>query len=196
MKVYLVADTHFYHDKIAEYCDRPANHTELMIEQWNRVVRPEDLVIHLGDVQVGGNHHWVMTSFHANLLGRKILVRGNHDRSHSCMWWMDHGFDFACDGMMFRNYWLSHEPVSSIPFELNPLCIGNIHGHLHNIWQKAAPNAGLEIAATAEGHLRNPWQRLFAIEYTDYAPVEFDRFVSHSDKYQARGPTAKCFEAI
>jgi hypothetical protein len=36
--------------------------------------------------------------------------------------------------------------------------------------------------------LKHPWQRLFAIEYTDYRPVEFNKFVSHPDKYQSRGP--------
>jgi hypothetical protein len=36
--------------------------------------------------------------------------------------------------------------------------------------------------------LLHPWQRLFAVEYTDYRPVEFDKFIHRPDKYQARGP--------
>lgn len=98
MKVYLISDTHFNHDKIATYCDRPSNFTELMIKNWNQIVKPDDLVIHLGDVQIGKKSDWIMPS----LPGRKILVRGNHDRQWSNLRWMKAGFDFACDGMMFR----------------------------------------------------------------------------------------------
>lgn len=138
-------------------------------------------MIHLGDVQIGRKSEWIMPA----LPGRKALIRGNHDRQQSCAWWMERGFDFACDGMKFRNCWLTHEPSTS----LADGCELNIHGHLHNIWSGfAAPNAGNEIDAKERGRLRHPWQRLFAIEYTDYRPVEFDKFVSHPDKYQARGP--------
>lgn len=184
-RVCLISDTHFFHDKIAEYCGRPKNHTELMAGNWNRLVKDDDLVIHLGDVQIGNKENWIINQ----LPGRKVLIRGNHDRDHSCAWWMDHGFDFACDGMLFRNWWLSHEPAQGLPQGAD---LGNIHGHLHNIWENAAPNAGLEIDAPTLGHLKNDWQRLFAIEYTNYAPVEFDKFISSPDKYQARWPTKKC----
>jgi hypothetical protein len=36
--------------------------------------------------------------------------------------------------------------------------------------------------------LRYPWQRLFAIEYTDYGSVELQEFLARPDKYQAKGP--------
>lgn len=92
-----------------------------------------------------------------------------------------------CDGLMFRDWWLTHEPAEQLPKHYET-CQGNIHGHLHNIWHGFAPNAGPEETATKERRLRNSWQRLFAVEYTDYAPIEFDEFVFHSDRYQARGP--------
>jgi len=182
VNVYLISDTHLNHANIATYCDRPKDFTQLIIKRWNEVVKSEDVVIHLGDVAIGPRstvEHQVRS-----LNGRKILVRGNHDKRGSCAWWMEHGFDFACDGMRFRNCWLTHHPSTS----LADGCELNIHGHLHNIWHGFAPNAGAEEAATKEGKLRHPWQRLFAIEYSDYRPVEFDKFVSHPDKFQARGP--------
>lgn len=180
MKFFLVSDTHFNHQNIATYCQRPSNFTEVLIKNWNLRVKPEDTVIHLGDVAIGKKSEWIMPS----LPGRKILIRGNHDRSQSVSWWADKGFDFACDSLLFRGVWLTHEPAQSLP-EGATL---NIHGHLHNIWTGFAKNAGAECAATAEGRLRNPWQRLFAVEYTNYCPIEFDEFVSKPDKYQARGP--------
>lgn len=91
---------------------------------------------------------------------------------------MGRGFDFACDGMKFKKMWLTHEPSTSLAdgTELN------IHGHLHNIWHGFRPDRGAEPT-----HLKNPWQRLLAIEYTDYYPVDFDVFVSHPKKYLATG---------
>jgi len=188
MKVYLISDTHFNHQNIATYCDRPANFTDLIVKNWAVIVKPEDMVVHLGDVQIGkkSDQHDILSG----LPGRKVLIRGNHDRQWSNTRWMQAGFDFACDSMIFRNCWLTHEPAQSLP-EGTTL---NLHGHLHNIWDGFHPNDPkedkyfAETLLTMHKQLHNPWQRLFAIEYTSYRPVEFDKFVSQPDKYQARGP--------
>lgn len=178
MKYFLVSDTHFKHENMRTYCDRPPDFTEQIIKNWHERVKPEDTVIHLGDVAIGGVAcwDWIIPS----LPGKKILVRGNHDRQRSTSWWAGHGFDFACDGLRFRNCWLTHEPDTSRAGG----CDLNIHGHLHNIWHGFHP----DDETTTPRKLNNPWQRLFAIEYTNYCPVEFDEFVMHPDKYQARGP--------
>lgn len=160
----------------------------MIIKNWNQRVKWEDTVIHLGDVAIGPRQ--VIENQIRSLNGRKILVRGNHDRHGSCSWWMDHGFDFACDAMMFRNWWLTHEPARSLPWEQGEHCLGNIHGHLHNIWHGFAPNAGDHKDATEQRRLHNSWQRLFAIEYTNYMPIEFDEFIDKPDKYQSMRPTA------
>lgn len=185
MNIYLISDTHFNHQNIATYCQRPTDFTELIIKRWNETVKPEDTVIHLGDVQIGKKSLWIMPA----LPGRKILVRGNHDRQQSCSWWMEHGFDFACDGMRFRNCWLTHEP-STLLADGTEL---NIHGHLHNIWDGFRNPEDKRADAFQLRRLKNHWQRLFAIEYTDYRPVEFNKFVSHPDKYQARGPRVEVY---
>jgi len=184
--VYLISDTHFNHQNIATYCDRPKDFTERIIKNWNAIVKLEDLIIHLGDVQIGKKSDWIMPA----LPGRKVLVRGNHDRQWSNTRWMEAGFSFSCDGMRFRNCWLTHEPDTSRAGG----CDLNIHGHLHNIWHGFHPNGpkkghGDELTLHKEMKLHSPWQRLFAIEYTNYMPIEFDKFVSHPDRYQARGPT-------
>ena len=184
MKVYLIADTHFNHANIATYCQRPEDFTDILLRNLRKTLTVEDTLIHLGDVFIGRRPPWL-----GDWPGRKILIRGNHDRQHSNTWWMEHGFDFACDGMAFRNCWLSHEPRPNLPIgELN------IHGHLHNIWS-GFNYEGKDVINVATGkpfglptQLDNPWQRLFAVEYTNYMPVEFDKFVSHPDKYQAKGP--------
>jgi calcineurin-like phosphoesterase family protein len=175
MTVYLISDTHLNHANIATYCDRPKNFTELIIERWKATVKPEDTVIHLGDVIMHKKH--VIKEILDDLPGRKILIRGNHDRQWSNTRWMEAGFAFSCDGMKFRQCWLTHEPSNN----LAEGCILNIHGHLHNIWHGFSPDGVLHVK------LRHPWQRLFSIEYTDYRPVEFNKFVSHPKKYLATG---------
>jgi calcineurin-like phosphoesterase family protein len=181
MKVYLISDTHFNHANIATYCDRPPNFTEIIIKRWREVVKPDDMVIHLGDVFIGKPEGW--DAIHPQLTGHKTLIRGNHDDKRSPTWWLAHGFESVNDGMVFRRCWLTHHPAEKLP----PGCTLNIHGHLHNIWHGFAPNAGDEKNATELGRLHNEWQRLFAVEYTDYRPVEFDKFVAQPDKYQSRG---------
>lgn len=159
------------------YCDRPADFTEILIRNWHNTVTPEDLVIHLGDVAIGhlSDWQWIIPS----LPGRKILIRGNHDDNRSCDWWMKNGFELACDGMIYRGWWLTHKPASALPEGT----MGNICGHLHNIWHGFSSHQDEQFG----GKLKHSWQRLFAVEYTNYLPVEFDKFVSHPDKYLARG---------
>ncbi len=161
-------------------------------------------MIHLGDVQIGKKSDWIMPS----LPGRKILIRGNHDRQWSNTRWMQAGFDFACDSMQFRSCLLTHEPANAVinsngykpygavEWGLPQGCLLNIHGHLHNMWhgfhkpERIARDKEM-LHEDYTKKLKHPWQRLFAVEYTDYRPVEFDKFVSNPDKYQARGPKEK-----
>jgi calcineurin-like phosphoesterase family protein len=186
LNVYLISDTHLNHTNIATYCDRPADFTERILEYWKKTVRPEDLVIHLGDVILDKKNE--IEIILKSLPGRKVLVRGNHDRQWSCDRWMVAGFDFACDGLKFRNCWLTHEPSTS----LADGCRLNIHGHLHNIWHgfhvRNVDGDKIERGSTLPPtKLRHEWQRLLAIEYTGFFPVEFDKFVDHPKKYLATG---------
>jgi calcineurin-like phosphoesterase family protein len=184
MDVYLISDTHFNHANIATYCDRPKDFTERIIRSWRQIVKPEDCVIHLGDVFIGRAEGW--REIFPLLTGRKILIRGNHDRQRSPTWWMENGFDACVDAMVFRNVWLTHEPATSRAAG----CDLNAHGHLHNIWHGFHPDDDelSEAWMRTRRQLKNPWQRLFAIEYTNYSPVEFNKFISHPDKFQSRGP--------
>ena len=178
MNVYLIADTHFNHTNIATYCDRPANFTEILIRNWRQIVQPTDTVIHLGDVFIGKPEGW--DAIYPQLTGTKILIRGNHDDKRSPTWWMEHGFAACMDAMVFRRCWLTHKPADSLP----PGCMLNIHGHLHNIWHGFHPG---DTDVCGRRELKRKWQRLFAVEYTNYRPINFEKFVSQPDKFLARG---------
>lgn len=80
--IFFTSDTHFSHQNILSYCDRPFNDTdemdEAIIANWNRTVSPHDTVYHLGDIALGP----IATSLPkvARLNGHKIAILGNHDR--------------------------------------------------------------------------------------------------------------------
>src|SRR3989304_2312958 len=75
---WLIADTHFFHTNIGQYCDRPDGWQDLIIENWNRFIQPGDIVFHLGDLALGKKED---TEALVPLLNGKLyLMRGNHDR--------------------------------------------------------------------------------------------------------------------
>jgi len=81
-KIFFTSDTHFGHKNILEYCKRPFSSVEEMdkrlIENWNNVVKPDDIVFHLGDFAFCGSNR--IREIRNQLNGKIILVKGNHDR--------------------------------------------------------------------------------------------------------------------
>lgn len=80
--IYFVSDTHFSHPKIIQYSKRPFQNAEEMdrtlIENWNAVVQPTDIVWHLGDAFFCKIDR--VKSILRQLNGHKNLVFGNHDK--------------------------------------------------------------------------------------------------------------------
>lgn len=79
---YFTADHHFGHFNVIRYCNRPfPNKYEMdwtLIENWNKVVKPEDTVYHLGDISFYGREE--TGKIVKRLNGTKIIIRGNHDK--------------------------------------------------------------------------------------------------------------------
>ena len=186
MTTYIISDTHLNHDKIKTYCQRPDNFTELIDRNVKNTVKPEDILIHVGDLGIGPYEGYMSIVNGWNC--KKWLVLGNHDNK-SPQWYVDHGFDWAGNAMMYRGAWFTHKPSKFLPEG----CHVNIHGHLHNVWSGfIADDPEKEndefYESYAKGHLPQPWHRLFAVEYTNYMPIAMDKFIQKPDKYQARGP--------
>ena len=128
-----------------------------MIRKWNQIVKPEDLVIHLGDV-VLSNKTKLFKSLIKRLNGRKILVRGNHDRK-SIHWYLTNGFDFVCDSFTIGKIIFTHRPIKKQEFLLMPYKL-NIHGHIH---QK-------------ETYDKNIYKNI-SVEKTNYFPIKLDKIL-------------------
>lgn len=89
MAVWFTADSHFGHERIIELAQRPFESVdemdEVMIERWNKRVRPGDLVYHVGDFALSANDIYL-----PRLNGQKRLVRGNHDHKNRAK--LSHGW--------------------------------------------------------------------------------------------------------
>ena len=80
--IYFSADTHFSHENIIKYCNRPFENVEqmneTMISNWNKVVKSNDDIYFLGDFGLGTEKH--LLPIYNRLNGRKFLIVGSHDR--------------------------------------------------------------------------------------------------------------------
>jgi calcineurin-like phosphoesterase family protein len=152
MQIYVITDTHFFHQNIIKFCNRPENHNELMIKNWKEIVQWNDVVIHLGDVIFGNKEK--LTGVLSQLPGKKILVKGNHDRETNT-WYMNAGFDFACNQIIYNNIVFTHTPIQELPAGTKL----NIHGHFHT-----ADPSKWEYKV-------KPFNKLLIIEHEEYKPV-------------------------
>ena len=79
--VWFTSDTHFYHENILRYCNRPfrgiAEMNETLVRNWNEVVPPDGVVFHLGDFAFGSPSQW--NDILSRLNGQIYLILGNHD---------------------------------------------------------------------------------------------------------------------
>jgi calcineurin-like phosphoesterase family protein len=147
---------------------RPEDHQQRSIRHWQTLVKPDDTTIHLGDVIMGDFR--LLPDILAQLPGYKRLVPGNHD--HRRKGFLEAGFDTVDDAIAIPvpgrgDVLLTHAPAAS----LWPGMYLNVHGHMHD-----------DLHRVEEGYPQ-PWHRLLAIEFTDYAPVLFHEFIQTEGHY-------------
>lgn len=156
---FFTADTHFGHQKLLGYEERPFADLETMhaelIRRWNSVVQPTDTIFHLGDVML--MDYRKARPFLDQCNGIKILVRGNHDRKPDCF---RLGFHAVLEEAQMHVPGLglcvlSHIPLVELPHGVE----ANLHGHMHS--------RDLE----SKRHL------CVSVERTDYYPVSAARIV-------------------
>lgn len=157
--IFVISDTHFGHENIIKYCDRPFSNVDEMnhalVENWNKTVKDDDIVYHLGDVYFK-NHHMLKA-----LKGRKRLILGNHDNGKD-----QHLFNVFQKIMVWRMFpefglLLTHVPVHESTLERHDgkhyySNLVNVHGHIHN---KQSPTK---------------FHRNVSVEMINYTPISIE----------------------
>lgn len=133
---WFISDTHFGHANIIDFEDDAGNKIrpfssveemdELMVKNWNEVVRPGDRVYHLGDVVMNRRCLPILE----RLNGRKVLVKGNHD-----IFKLKDYTPYFEDVRVYKVFpkhgiICSHIPVHT--GQLEGRFLFNVHGHLHH----------------------------------------------------------------
>lgn len=154
MKIFIISDTHFGHEAIIRYCNRPFTSVEemdqTMIKRWNETVSNNDIVIHLGDFALCGKDK--TREIIQKLNGKKILIMGNHD-NYSEQFYRDAGFHTVSRfPIIYDNfYMMSHAPLQLT----ETTCYFNCYGHVHN----------------DNKFVDNATSKCYSVERTGYRPV-------------------------
>jgi len=128
-----------------------------MIERWNSVVRAKDTVYHLGDFSF--HEASVNETILKALNGKKILIRGNHDKKQTLRlrgWSAVHDYFEMRQGKHFLA--MFHYPMAS----WNRSYHGSVHlhGHTHGNfkparWGDGSPQKVLDVGV--DTHNFTPW---------------------------------------
>ena len=126
-RVWFIGDTHFYHNNVIRYCNRPFQNVEEMnnylITNWNKTINKEDRVFMMGDFALCGKDNIIEIG--NKLQGRKILLLGNHDSASRTTYQLAGFENVYYVPILFENFILSHYPIDDCKYN-------NIHAHSHN----------------------------------------------------------------
>ncbi len=155
LDTWIISDTHFFHENIGRYCNRPENWQELIIKNLNDLISPDELVLHLGDFSFGKRSNFDLLT--EQLHGKIILIRGNHDRL-SRIRYESRGVTIVNEPIYVKldekaKIIFSHWPV--VPLDDGLI---NIHGHIHN------------SPPPPEGSVLGPNHINMSVEVRDYRP--------------------------
>lgn len=189
---FFISDTHFWHDNIIKYCNRPFKDgnemTFIMRDRWNAVVKPSDHIYHLGDVTMlrgssAGDEATRLIEFIHTLNGHKRLILGNHDHFPANVY-ARAGFE-KIKSSDVRKMPDGKGTILFTHIPIHPLSMGrhaaNVHGHTHNV-----PN----YAKVARPKYEKLWEGKewpepgfspyinISVEHTNYTPISLEEIHS------------------
>lgn len=162
--IWVTSDTHFFHNNIIKYCNRPFGSAEemndVLAQNWNKVVKQGDIVYHLGDVFMGAPKE-EFAKFWPRLKGKKRLIVGNHDDIK----FLSSGGFF--EKVMMWRVWdsvpvlFTHVPIHEASIHERVVRAGgvNIHGHIHDRPSPAGP------------------YKCVCVEQTNYTPINIEELI-------------------
>jgi calcineurin-like phosphoesterase family protein len=152
MANFFISDTHFFHRRILEYSKARSHFTdeiemnETLIASWNSVVSNNDYIYHLGDFAFANIEKSL--SVLERLRGRKILVKGNHDKKllkssefRSQFFEIHNSYhEIQIDGIFVI---MCHYPIASWNGKFHDSF--HLHGHTHGTLQQKGKSLDVGI---------------------------------------------------
>lgn len=169
-QVYFTSDTHFGHENIIRFCNRPFRNAEEMnaelIRRWRETVPDDGIIFHLGDFAHGNARIW--NDILSALSGRIYLILGNHDMKALRQGYLGR-FEHVAQQMTIRvggqAIVLNHNPF---------LCYG---GSYRDVWQLFGHVHSGPTSHTGLDHPRLkilfPLQYDVGVDNNDFRPVSF-----------------------
>ena len=169
-QVWFTSDTHFGHENIIRFCNRPFSNVQEMnaelIRRWRDTVPEDGIVFHLGDFALRCSRLW--NDVLCALPGRKYLILGNHDMKCIRQGFMSR-FELVTQQMTIRvggqAIVLNHNPF---------LCYG---GSYRDVWQLFGHVHSGPASHTGLDHPRLnmlfPLQYDVGVDNNDFRPISF-----------------------
>ncbi len=130
---------------------------EALIANWNSVVNPDDIVLHVGDFAMGPKERW--SEVRARLNGRIVLHRGNHDKDAAFM--LSIGIDEVWENRVHLHngvsLYLNHFPEFG-----EKKADFHLYGHVHDKTPDNQPK----------------WARNMSVEVIGYTPMLLDQVIA------------------
>lgn len=125
-----------------------------MVQKWNSIVTPRDVVYYLGDLGLGS--HQRLAPLIKELNGAKIMIRGNHDKLPADIYKEKLGFLEVYNHLDLHGIWLSHYPYYNSALDRGSNSNKQLHregyswllcGHVHKAWRikKRQFNVGVDV---------------------------------------------------
>lgn len=160
MNDFFTADPHFDHDAIRIHCKRPfANVQDMndaLIEKWNAIVGDRDLVYIVGDF-AWNRHGYFQNALH----GRKILIKGDHDKmAQRYLRNFSEVYDLKKLNLDNQLVFLCHWPMRSWPGSAH----GSWHfyGHSHGTSGETENTKSCDVGVDVWDYSPVPWEVLKA----------------------------------
>lgn len=188
MNIFFISDTHFGHEgpytrfTLADGCTMSRPHgsaaagDEAMIENWNKTVRPNDKVYHLGDICMSKKFLPILYK----LNGEKVLIRGNHDTEKADVYlryFKDVRGSHQFDGLLMTHIPVHPQSLARWGF--------NVHGHLHtNNVTKEIHHICADDPPGYTEIVKDPRYFCVSVEQINYTPISLEEVKKQKSKLE------------
>lgn len=172
--IWFISDTHFGHTNIIRFCNRPFSSVkemdETIINNWNSVVKSNDIVFHLGDFAFASNARWKQLIQALN--GHIYLIVGNHDEVRYPGHQTFDLFEGVTSQLIVKidgqAAYLNHYPFLCYGGAWRKNAVWQLYGHVHS-----GPHCeGKDMARLA---ITFPYQYDVGIDNNNYTPVSWEQ---------------------